>query len=162
MNLKCVALLCFALAALLLLCACGNKATDPNRDVNEPYFGEELYAEVRHDMTREEKTVGEDVLRQMREVLEYTGPETDANTSVGALSRYYWFPYHDQPAKAEASAELFSCVKQDDGFHVWVLYSQKLYDPDGKLLTGSQDILALLTVASEGDDWIVKNIREPL
>lgn len=160
MNLKCVGLLCFALALLLLLGACGSKTIDPDRDINEPYFGEELYAEVRHDMTREEKTVGEDVLRQMREVLEYTGAETDADTNVGALSRYYWFPYHDQPAKAETSAELVNCVKQDNGFHVWVLYSKSLYDQSGKLLTGCRDILTLLTAAPDGDGWTVIEARE--
>ena len=152
------------LLLLFLLCACesNHTFTDPNPYLHESFFGEALYAEVHHSMTQEEKDVGEDVLRQMREVLEYTGLESDANSNVGALSQYYWFPYFDRPAKVDASAELVSCVKQDDGFHVWVLYSPALYDPDENLLTGSQDILTLLTVAPEGDGWIVAMLQEPL
>ena len=160
MKLKFVWVLCLALVLPLLLCACGNKVNDPNREINEPYFGKELYAEVCHNMTQEEKNLGEEVLRQMQDTLEYAGPETDASTDVGALSKYYWFPYHEQPAKAEASAELVSCVRQDDEFHVWVLYSRTLFGEDGELYTGCWDILAFLTVASGGDGWIVTEARE--
>ena len=159
---------CLALL-LLLLCGCGSRTgdanqaqafQDKNKEANEAYFGEELYAELQHSMTEEEKTVGDEVVRKMQSVLEYIGPEAEADPDVGALSRYYWFPYYEQPAKAEASSALAVCVKQGTGYHVWVGYTQVRYDKDGKETNGSWNCLALLTVSVNNDGWTVTKVQE--
>lgn len=161
-------LLCLSVL-LLLLCGCGSKTGeaaptkpfyDKYKEEDEAYFGAELYTELQHSMTEEEKELGEEVVQKMQSVLEYVGSEAEADADVGALSRYYWFPYYEQPAKAEASATLATCVKQESEFHVWVGYTQVRYDETGESTNGSWDCLALLIVSPDKEGWTVTEIRE--
>ena len=134
----------------LLLCGCTGEMYSRYRYPGENTFGKSLLSEVDHKMTVEEYRIGIELVMQMNAVLSYDGPEADAASDVGALSRYYWFPYYSRPAKVLCSVQLVNCVRHDDSCNVWVAYSVERYDGAGGVESGSWDVLSLLTVSPDG------------
>lgn len=152
--------ICILIAVLLLKVSVKHTEIYDKYKFCEEFFGEKLYAELDYISTESEKQVGEEITEKMEYVLEYIGDEETADTEVGALKRYYWFPYYDKPALCSCKVKLMTTKLEREKGHVWVEYSVNRYDENGDLMQSGSSI-TLLYIEKENGRWKVTDIEEP-
>lgn len=123
------------------------------------YFGDKT-AELYTFQTPSEAKIGRDIASEVLTVMQYTGDE-DSAPEAGALSRYYWFPYLQQPDSADADVILCKADIHGDEGSVWIMYTLSRYDESGKCIEGSSGILVRCTVSRDSDgSWEVTGTNE--
>lgn len=130
-------------------------------EIYKEFYGKKLYVEIDYKSTQYEKKVGTEIAERMENVLEYVGDESNANTDVGALQRYYWFPFHKKPSSCKCEVNLLTTKLDGDTGHVWVSYWVTRLDENDEVINFTGDGPALLYIKKEGSSWIVADIDEP-
>lgn len=134
---------------ILVCCLTGcHKESDNYRKFqypNEDFFGKEVYSEIDYKANEEELEIGQTVVDQATKVFNYLGAEEEADQTVGALTRYYYFSYHPDTKTVDANVELITCKKVDGQYHVWAVYTVERYDEHNQVTNGSAGILTLWT-----------------
>jgi hypothetical protein len=123
------------------------------------YFGKS-YFELYSFQSKKEKEIGNEIVERAKFCMEYTGDEEFA-PETDELSRYYYFPYHDKPAKTEVDISLKKAVLNGEKGSVWFVYSLEWFDENGDILNGSADILTRCEIEKDtSGEWIVTNVSE--
>lgn len=129
-------------------------------DYRIAFFGKS-YAELYSFQTPTEKKIGEEIVERARACMEYIGDEQSA-PETDKLAKYYYFPYHDRPARTDVEISLVKCVLHGEKGSVWFNYTLKRLNENDESIGSSADILTRCTIMKdEAGNWIVTSVSEP-
>jgi hypothetical protein len=124
------------------------------------YFGKS-YFELYSFQNEKEKEIGNEIVERVKFCMEYTGDE-DSAPQTDELSRYYYFPCYDKPAKTEVDISLKKAVLNGDKGSVWFVYTLHRFNENGDSLGCANNILTKCKIEKDkSGEWIVTNVSEP-
>ncbi len=124
------------------------------------FFGPSVYSTIEYQMTDEDRATVSPVMSTAEKVFAYTGKKADADPSVGALARYFHFSDEIPFSTVEYNLQLITAKVDRSSGYMWVVYSDKQYDQDGKNVSGSANILTYWELKKTDGKWNVVDIKE--
>lgn len=128
--------------------------------ISKPYFGES-YNELLHPTSVAGYIHGNTIISQAEEAFSALTPRQDAYAAFGTLGKYcIHTDSYPNAVMEEHKLRLVAADITQNGGYVWVLYTSRAFDDDGKLATASSDVLARWGVEKQGNNWVVTSIKE--
>ena len=154
----------FAAVTALSLTACAENWTprEGETEWEREFFGAETYAELREDISPEDKEELQPVMELAEKAFSaFPKDREDAKRQFGELYRYTNYDCDPNTAAEEHELTFKTCKIEGDSGCIWVHYSQECSSLSGEILKGSWDILSRWKVEKQGEKWVVTSVCEP-
>ncbi len=149
------------LTAAVILCSCGKyRLREGEYQWELDFFGEEIYSELRTEMTPGDKAE----LRQLVDDIETAlsavyEADTDAHSKYGELAFYSYADYKGVSSEKH-TLEVLTGKTDGDTAVLWIKYSHSGYDADGEDITSCGGIKSRITAEKINGKWTATRILE--
>ncbi|MBQ8824666.1 MAG: hypothetical protein IJZ64_05470 [Ruminococcus sp.] len=152
---------CVFVAALLFVFihyGCNNNYIHIH-EYEKEFFGEETCEELKEKCTKNDKDIVQPILDTAEKAFSYLGDENLIENNFGILGKYSLASYKDVISETHKIKFLTAKLDENSGY-IWINYSQRGYDINGKIICGSRDINTRWSLEKIDNKWVVIKTKE--